>query len=224
MVHVALHKGSDPAPLPEADQEPFSLDAPPRLRRRSARADDAPAIFAHYARLSRRDRVLRFCGTASDASLLSHAEAVAAGRPRGLLEVERDPAGGPDIVRGMVEIVPDGKGGAELAISLERDWRGAGAAERLMRAAAAWSLRKGVARLTAFTLADNRPMRGLGRRLGAKSRFHEDGVDLVFDSVDLAARHGPMARDEGASALRRLLTARRWLSSGAAARALRHDA
>lgn len=170
--------------LPAAAR-PAALLAP-----RRAWGDDAAAIAAHLRRLSPEDRILRFCGGVGEAVIRRHAEAVAGGAPLGLLSVE--PGEGWNI-RAMAELAPMGDA-AEVAISVEDGWRGRGTAPLLLAEAARICARRGLPTMVAVTLPENRRMRGLGAKLGARSRRVDGELHLVFDTAEVAAMPRPRAR------------------------------
>ncbi|WP_339950783.1 GNAT family N-acetyltransferase [uncultured Albimonas sp.] len=162
---------------------------------RRAEAEDAGRIFDHLLRLSVEDRSLRFCGAVREPTLRRQAENVAAGYPAGLLACSPEP-GAP--VRGMIEIARIGAW-AEVALSVEPDWRGAGLAPRMMLAAARWARLRGIHVLEALTLPENGAMRGLGRKMGARSRMDDGMIRQMFD-VDMLLRDelGPLPLEGGA--------------------------
>ena len=62
----------------------------------------------------------------------------------------------------------------------------------MMLAAARWARLRGIHVLEALTLPENGAMRGLGRKLGARSRMDEGMVRQKFD-VDMLLRDEPAA-------------------------------
>lgn len=181
MEHVALHKTPG--------------DIPPLQDLRKAGPVDAERIYEHLLRLSTEDRSLRFCGAVREQTLRRQAVNVAAGYPAGLIACSPE-AGAP--VRGMIEIAKIGAW-AEVALSVEPDWRGAGLAPRLMIGAARWARNRGIRELEALTLPENGAMRGLGRKLGARSRMDDGMIRMKFDverllrdePAEAAAAFGP---------------------------------
>ena len=172
MEHVALHKTPG--------------DIPPLMAMRRAEASDADRIYAHLLRLSVDDRSLRFCGAVREPTLRRQAENVAAGYPAGLIACSPEPG---EPVRGMIEIARIGAW-AEVALSVEPEWRGGGLAPKMMLAAARWARLRGIHVLEALTRPENGAMRGLGRKLGARSRMDEGMVRQKFD-VDMLLRDEP---------------------------------
>ena len=173
MEHVALQK------------TPGSV--PPLESLRQAEAADVDRIYGHLLRLSTDDRSLRFCGAVRDLTLRRQAEAVAAGYPAGLIACSHEPDAP---VRGMIEIarIVDW---AEIALSVEDDWRGLGLAPGLIRGAARWARTKNIRVLEALTLPENGAMRGLGRKLGARSRADDGMIRMRFDVDDLLRDETP---------------------------------
>ncbi len=163
---------------------------PSLLAPRRAWADDASAIAAHLRRLSPEDRILRFCGGVGETVILRHAAEVGGGSPLGLVSVE---AGDGWKVRGLAELAPMGDA-AEVAISVEDGWRGQGIAPALLIAAARICVRRRLPTMVAVTLSENRRMRGLGAKLGARSRRVEGELHLVFDAAQVAAMATPARR------------------------------
>ncbi|MDF2231047.1 GNAT family N-acetyltransferase [Albimonas sp. CAU 1670] len=172
MEHVALHKTPG--------------DVPPLQALRRAGPEDVDRIYEHLLRLSAGDRSLRFCGAVREPTLRRQAENVAAGYPAGLIACSFEPG---EPVRGMIEIARIGAW-AEVALSVETDWRGAGLAPAMMVAAARWARLRGVHVLEALTLPENGAMRGLGRKLGARSVVDDGMIRQKFD-VDVLLRDEP---------------------------------
>ncbi len=164
--------------------------SPSLLAPRRAWVDDASAIAAHLRRLSPEDRILRFCGGVGEVVIRRHAAAVADGLPLGLVSIE--PGDGWK-VRALAELAPMGDA-AEVAISVEEGWRGQGTAPLLLAEAARICIRRGISAMIAVTLPENRRMRGLGAKLGARSRRVDGELHLVFDAARAAATSAPARR------------------------------
>ena len=78
---------------------------------------------------------------------------------------------------------------------LKHDTRGAGLAPRMMRAAGRWARHRGIRVLEALTLPENGAMRGLGRKIGARSWLEDGMIRQRFD-IDRLLRDEPEGRHE----------------------------
>ncbi len=159
---------------------------------REARPGDEAAILAHLARLSPADRHRRFCAGVSDGQLAVHVEGLR--RRNGFTVVALDGPlfDGPFLragpVRAVIEIVVfDGE--AEFGLSVDGDRRRAGVATYLILTAARLLALRGIGRMVAETLPQNRAMLGLGRSLGAGIDGSDDETLLRFSVPELNAAY-----------------------------------
>jgi GNAT superfamily N-acetyltransferase len=133
--------------------------------RRVDRADPAvvQAYAAHLLRLDTASRISRFGGGVSDLGLQAHA---AHWRP--LAAWSAIDASG--MWRGVVEVHGNGTLSVELALSLEKPWRGVGWGRRLLDAACAWSASAGLREVTCVLASHNPSMRHLVQHAGGVRR------------------------------------------------------
>lgn len=135
---------------------------PLELRRLWAR--DAPAVLAHYLRLDACSRRRRFFAAIDDAALAERAALV--GSPALPMVGGLDG----DALRALGELSLDGEGTAEVALSVEPAWRGRGVGTAILRRLVEKASNRGIRRIQARCLDDNRAMLQLARRAGAVIR------------------------------------------------------
>jgi GNAT superfamily N-acetyltransferase len=132
-----------------------------RIDRRDPLA--ASAYAEHLLRLDIPSRISRFGGGVSDLGLQAHA---ATWRPLAAWAVV-DARGA---WRGVVEAHGNGKLSVELALSLEKPWRGLGWGRRLLDTACAWSASAGLREVTCVLASHNPSMRHLVQESGGIRR------------------------------------------------------
>src|SRR5947209_467487 len=137
------------------------------LRLRAPAPEDYEHIKRFYDELSDDSRYMRFHGFArTESAARQYAEAD--GRDRVVLVGHHDgrivAAAGYDCLREP--------GAAEVAFAVSDDFRGRGAATRLLEQLAAIGAEHGIHRFDAEVLADNVPMLGVFRRAGFALRRH----------------------------------------------------
>ncbi len=120
-------------------------------------------LKAHYGRLGRTSRRLRFLSEASEVAL----DRVAAGAiPDLMIEIERDGA-----VRGVFEAYDTGDGHAEIALSIEDAYQGLGLGRTLLQEGLRQLARRDYAIAELFCLRENMPMLHLVREAGGRITF-----------------------------------------------------
>lgn len=132
----------------------------------------------HLRRLDAADRYARFTGTVSTESVDRHVERLDWSRTIVLGALERAS------LVGAVELCTDRAlwpDEAELAISIERAYQNRGIGSVLVRRALTVARNRGVRRVHLLCLPENRRMRGLVRRLGARTTVDSDEVAAVVD-------------------------------------------
>ena len=136
--------------------------------------------------LDKSARINRFGHPASDARVRGHAKDAAAGAAymAGALDAGR--------LIGVVEVFAAGDGVAEVAIAIDADWRRRGLGSALLEAATRLAEQAGVATLRMFISRNNRPMRELAHKAGARLDFDLDKIvaDIAVPtaaSLDIAA-------------------------------------
>jgi RimJ/RimL family protein N-acetyltransferase len=139
---------------------------------------ESEQIVAHLMRLDERDRHLRFCCETSEAQIRRHVAQ---------LDWTRDSLYGFDAdgaIRGLVEFMPDTGDpprAAEVAFSVEAEWRRRGFASRLMELALAVALLRGMRKVHLVTLYENVPMRQIAQRYGFRVKVIDGEVFAVTD-------------------------------------------
>lgn len=122
----------------------------------------------HLLRLSRTDRVLRFFGTLSDATVAGYCDDIDWNKGY-VVGCFID-----GILRGVAELRFDGSPRprrAEIAVSVETEWQDHGIAAELLRYAVVVARNRGVESLHMVCLAENERMRHVARRLTRNLRF-----------------------------------------------------
>ncbi|WP_207481970.1 GNAT family N-acetyltransferase [Arenibaculum pallidiluteum] len=134
---------------------------------------DAAAVAAHLLRLSPAARLSRWHGMLSDLAVNAYAQSLARRKSRVRLLAFRDEAGE---IRGLAELVlrPE-HDEAELALTVEDAWQGAGRGRQLGRAAIAAAEQLGVRCITMQIMPDNAPMLRIARGCGAAISTAEGG-------------------------------------------------
>lgn len=150
---------------------------------REAGRGDAPRVLAHLRRLGPADRRLRFCATLGDDALARHVERlwdgdafVLTAQDGPLWPSALAPAGP---VRAVAEVAI-AEAAAEIGISVDADLRQRGLGTWLTQTAGHLLAQRGVRRLHAYTLVDNRSMLALGRACGAAVETGGGEVEITF--------------------------------------------
>ena len=155
---------------------------------REAGQGDAAALLAHYQALGAADRRMRFCATLTDAAVERH---VAGLWPRRVLTLAAHDGplwpgplhrAGP--IRAVAELSIAGTE-AELGLSVDASVRRRGVGTYLVQAAARLLAPRGVRRIGAYTLPENRSFIALARRCGARVEAGPDEVEVEFDVAGL---------------------------------------
>jgi len=118
-------------------------------------------IYEHLLRLSKEDRRLRFCLTASDAYIHRYVFEI--------MDLERDAGFGAFAdgkLVGLANIAAIGDTSCELAFSIDADYRGTGLARNLMRTSIAYCRELGMSRLCMSCLRENKKMQALAKSFG----------------------------------------------------------
>lgn len=89
--------------------------------------------------------------------------------------------------RGVVEIIQIGEGRAELALSIEAEWRGQGWGRRLLGAAAQWGRRHEIGQYELVMATHNPAMQALASAIGARSHTPLDGYSVALWALDVVA-------------------------------------
>lgn len=147
---------------------------PLELRRLWAR--DAPAVLAHYRRLDATSRRRRFFAAIDDAVLAERAALV--GAP------DLPMVGGLDgeLIRALGELSLGGEASAEIALSVEPAWRGRGVGSAILRRLVEKASNRGVRRILARCLDENRAMLELARRAGAAIRADAGELEATIEA------------------------------------------
>jgi len=139
---------------------------------------ESEQVVAHLMRLDEHDRHLRFCCEATEAQIRRHVAQIDWTRDS-LYGFDADGA-----IRGLVEFMPDNGSpprGAEVAFSVEAEWRRQGFASRLMELALAVALLRGMRKVHLVALYENMPMRQIAQRYGFRVKVIDGEVFAVTD-------------------------------------------
>jgi acetate---CoA ligase (ADP-forming) len=150
------------------------------LRLRAARPADFDDIKAFYDGLSPESRYLRFHGVAKT-DMAARALADAGGVDRLALIGSH---GGRVVAAASYDLLRE-EGVAEVAFAVAEDFRGRGAATRMLEQLAVVAAQRGVRRFDAWVLARNRPMLRVFERAGFAIRRRGLGVEYTV-SLDIA--------------------------------------
>jgi RimJ/RimL family protein N-acetyltransferase len=133
-------------------------------------AAELPQYLDHLLRLDAADRRLRFGYAISDDAIRSHVSGINGDGHR-ILAVS-DGAGR---VIGAVHIASVDAQAAELAFSIDKEWRGRGLGTQLFERAVLWARNRGIRRAHLYCLSDNAGIRQLARNAGMQ--MHSDGSE-----------------------------------------------
>lgn len=174
-----------------------------KLRLRPIRTDDAEALVDMALRSTSEDLRLRFFGAVNPTigpltSLLTQFD-----RDRHIAVAAYDPAAADDGkgILGVVRLVlaPD-KPEGEFAIMVRSDQAGHGLGHCLMRQMLGWARERGLTRVRAEVLTENKRMLRLAREFGAVVQPQSRDFHTVQVAIDLMA--GPIRRDTPARSRR----------------------
>ena len=144
-------------------------------------AYDAPLILAHYLRLSKEDRYLRFCSALSDYAITRFVNEMmdfANGVSFGILSDGE--------LVGVAYVSPtyesDGRNAAEAGFSIDADHRGEGHASLLMSAIIGYCRGAHVETLVMSCLRENKRMQKIARNFGLRVVIdrEEAYADITF--------------------------------------------
>lgn len=155
---------------------------------RQARQGDTTEIIAHFNALAPNDRRMRFCATLNDSAIERHVSSLWTGR-RIVIAAHDGPLwsgpfhkAGP--IRALVELAV-AKDEAELGISVDSGLRRRGIGTYLVQAAACLLQPRGVRRIRAYTLPQNRSFIALAQGCGAEIESGPDEVEVLLDVATL---------------------------------------
>jgi GNAT superfamily N-acetyltransferase len=176
-----------PIPVPDrfsTDDRDVVRELDGGLRLRLIRPDDEPRLVALHARLSVQTAYQRFFTVMRRLPTnWAHFLANVDYRTRLALVIERQDAGGPELVAvGRYESTADA-GIAEVAFVVEDRWQGRGLGRLLLLELLGAADARGIRRFRAYVLADNRRMLHLLTRYTriVERRLDAGVVDLVFE-------------------------------------------
>ena len=153
---------------------------------RPIRPDDAAALQAAFARLSREARYSRFMAPMKELSPAVLAHAVRpADRDLALVAVA-DGSEGETVVGGARYVTGEDDDACEFAVTIVDDWQGAGLASRMLKALIGDASARGLKRMEGFVLASNKPMLSLAARLGFEAGASEEGPAVRRVRLDLS--------------------------------------
>ncbi len=145
---------------------------------------DLNRLKDHFARLDYNDRYLRFGHQISDSAVNDYLERIDWTQAIVLGQLENG------VLRGAVEIVPFGSSvpeKAELALTVEKPWRGAGVGRELCRNALILACNRGIHDVMMICLAENVPMQRIARKLNGRVMR----LDGEIESRVILPRPGP---------------------------------
>lgn len=155
-----------------------------RVRLRGLTPADAPAIKAHFLRLTPEARRLRFHGNLRDEAICAYVDRI---------DWPHSYAFGAFVgkdLRAMAELAPCPDGGTgEVALSVEEDLRGQGLGRVLVVLTMLAARRVGMSSLHLFYMADNHAMRSLASNMGARPIRDGSTIDGVISVPAPATGH-----------------------------------
>jgi GNAT superfamily N-acetyltransferase len=128
---------------------------------RTLTAAELPKYRDHLLRLDAEDRRLRFGFIIDDAGIREHVRQLDRQTDRIIAHIDDNLR-----VVGAAHIAPADDGAIELAISVDYSWRGRGVGAQLFDQAVLRARNRGLRRAYIYSLADNRVMRHLARKVG----------------------------------------------------------
>lgn len=155
---------------------------------RTAVDSDAPAVLAHYRRLSPEDRRMRFCATLGPAALERHVERIGSRGGLVLLAFDGPLFEAPFLNAGPIQAVAELVGTGremELGISVDPSQRRQGIGTELVEVAGYLLAPRGVRTIRAYTLPGNRSFLALARRCDATVEAGPDEVEVIFEVAQL---------------------------------------
>lgn len=151
---------------------------------REARPGDEPEIIAHLRALDPDDRRMRFCTTVNDAHLVRHAEHTWQRASFTIAAHDGPLWSGPfhraGAIRALAELAVAGEV-AEFAVSVDRSMRRRGVGTYLLQTSARLLAQRGVTRIVALTMAENKSFLALSRKAGGEMVWDGPEVEVHFD-------------------------------------------
>lgn len=146
-------------------------------------------LLAHLLRLDSEARRLRFMAFVKEAFITAYVQRIDFDKATVLgLFIAGE-------LRGIAEVVPAASGdAAEIAFSLEADWRGKGHGRRLLARAVDIARLRGFSQVHMTALMENRPVRKLAGEYDTVRSFIEDGTYEVDIAVPAANSLAPIER------------------------------
>jgi GNAT superfamily N-acetyltransferase len=153
---------------------------------REARPTDAAAIVEHFRTLDPADRRMRFCATLNDGAIERHVTGIWERRSLVLAAFDGPLWQGPfhraAPIRALAELALDASE-AELGISVDAELRRRGIGVRLVETAGNLLAARGIRRIRACTLPDNRAFVALAQGCGATLESGPGEIEAVFDTA-----------------------------------------
>lgn len=153
-----------------------------RISIRPIERSDADGLSDLYLSLSPSSRRSRFLGIARDEMVANAARSMATEPGYVAVLAELGPRDG--AIVGHIALLPVDRASAEIAVAVADDHQRRGIGTRLVHAAVAEARRRGVGRIVASTLPENRGMRRL--LLDAGCRVEQDALDACVEEFVLA--------------------------------------
>lgn len=145
---------------------------------------DVPAVIEHLRALDAEDRRMRFCTSVNDGHVVRHAEELPDRSSFALAAHDgplwSGPFHRPGPIRALAEFSVHGLA-AEIGVSVDRSLRRRGVATYLIQTSARLLQQRGVKRIIAYTMAENRSFLTLARKAGAEVAWDAGEVEVTFD-------------------------------------------
>lgn len=154
------------------------------LRLQTPRPADFDELKAFYDGLSWESRYFRFCGYPRT-DLAARSEADASGIDRVALIGRHS---GRVVASARYDVLRE-SGAAEVAFAVADDFQGRGIATRMLEQLAAIAARRGIRRLDAHVIAENRPMLAVFEHAGFAVRRADPGGEVITSLV-MTPEHG----------------------------------
>ncbi|WP_162683307.1 GNAT family N-acetyltransferase [Rhodobacteraceae bacterium DSL-40] len=165
-----------PVPIPCAGHAGLGL--------REVLRSDVPEIIEHLRALDAEDRRMRFCASVNDGHVVRHAEELLERSSFALAAHDgplwSGPFHRPGPIRALAEFSVHGLA-AEIGISVDKSLRRRGVATYLIQTSARLLQQRGVKRIVAYTMAENRSFLTLARKAGAEIVRDASEVEVFFD-------------------------------------------